>query len=275
MSVWRRLRRRSARRILRLDAGQCDERVLEIVAGRSACAVRPASRAPRPGPSAMTTIESQSADTSCITWLENSTHRPCSRSRRTMSRTARVLITSRPLVGSSSSTFDGSWTSARAIADLGALAVREAGRCGDRRSRSCRAGRTVRRRVASSARPLRPCSSPKYSDVLARGQPRIQAEAVGQHAEPGLRLLRSAHRIDVVDLDAAVVRPHHRVQHPQRRRLAGAVRAEQSRDRPLSAVKVTPFDGVHAPNRLWMQSTGSRRLPGGRCHGASGRVRPA
>ena len=43
---------------------------------------------------------------------------PRPRSRRTMVRTARVLMTSSPLVGSSSSTFCGSWTSARARATL-------------------------------------------------------------------------------------------------------------------------------------------------------------
>ena len=109
-----------------IEAGERHERVLEILwpvcrAARRAC------RGRRRVPRAITTIESQSADTSCMTWLENSTQRPSSRSRRMIARTARVLITSRPLVGSSSSTFCGSCTSARASADLGALAVREAG----------------------------------------------------------------------------------------------------------------------------------------------------
>ena len=108
-----------------------------------------------------TMTESQSADTSCITWLENSTQRPSPRSRRMISRTARVLITSRPLVGSSSRTFCGSWTSARAKRDLGALAVREAGGAaiGDR-GHVEQLEQLLRARCAGAS-PLMPCSSPK------------------------------------------------------------------------------------------------------------------
>ena len=49
-------------------------------------------------------------------WLENSTHLPAFFNSRISSRIARVAMTSSPLVGSSSSTFCGSWISARAIA---------------------------------------------------------------------------------------------------------------------------------------------------------------
>jgi hypothetical protein len=62
------------------------------------------------------TISSHSAETSCITWLEKRTHLPASRSRRITSRSLRVVITSRPLVGSSSMTLGGSCTSVRAMA---------------------------------------------------------------------------------------------------------------------------------------------------------------
>src|SRR5690606_10709983 len=69
-------------------------------------------------PDAMMTISSQSAATSCMTWLENRTHFPRWRSSRTRSRSARVAITSRPLLGSSRITFCGSCTSARPSATL-------------------------------------------------------------------------------------------------------------------------------------------------------------
>ena len=87
-------------------------------------------------------------------------------------------------------------------------------------------------------------------DVLARRQPRIQARHVRQHAEPRLRPLRLGHGIHVVDRDRARVRPHQRVEHPQRRRLAGAVRPEQARDRAVSAVKLTPSTAVTVPKRF-------------------------
>src|SRR5262249_6056336 len=56
-------------------------------------------------PLATTMMRSQSADTSCMMWLENSTQQPSARRRRMRSRIVRVLITSRPLVGSSSRMF--------------------------------------------------------------------------------------------------------------------------------------------------------------------------
>ena len=62
----------------------------------------------------MITIRSQRSETSFIAWLEKSTAEPRSRNSRIISRIRRVLITSSPFVGSSSSTFCGRWTSARA-----------------------------------------------------------------------------------------------------------------------------------------------------------------
>ena len=62
------------------------------------------------------TMRSHSAETSCITCDENSRHLPPAASPRSSSRSARVLMMSRPLVGSSSRITAGSWTSARAIA---------------------------------------------------------------------------------------------------------------------------------------------------------------
>ena len=62
------------------------------------------------------TTSSQSAATSCMTWLENRMQCPMPRSFRISARRARVAMTSRPLVGSSSSRFFGACTSARASA---------------------------------------------------------------------------------------------------------------------------------------------------------------
>src|SRR5690606_28318786 len=52
-------------------------------------------------PLAMMTMRSHSAATSCMMWLEKITQRPSARSWRRNSRIARVVMTSRPLVGSS------------------------------------------------------------------------------------------------------------------------------------------------------------------------------
>jgi hypothetical protein len=66
-------------------------------------------------------------------------------------------------------------------------------------------------------------------DVLAAREPRIQAEAVGQHAEPRLRALRRLDRVDRRRPRCCRHRAHHRIEHAQRRRLAGTVRSEQAR----------------------------------------------
>ena len=62
-----------------IEAGERDECILEILmAGLLTELVGRAVTRPRV-PLAITTIESQSADTSCMTWLEKSTQRPSSR----------------------------------------------------------------------------------------------------------------------------------------------------------------------------------------------------
>src|SRR5215470_14506446 len=67
-------------------------------------------------PLPITITRSQMAVTSCMMWVENKTHLPCSFRRRTRARRARVLITSSPLLGSSISMFCGPCTRARASA---------------------------------------------------------------------------------------------------------------------------------------------------------------
>ena len=115
----------SCRRLV-FEPRQRHERILEIVVtGLRSQLVRRARRR-RLFPRAITMIESHNAETSCITWLENSTQRPSARSRRMMSRTARVLITSSPLVGSSSRTLLRVMDQRARERHLGPLAMREA-----------------------------------------------------------------------------------------------------------------------------------------------------
>ena len=99
--------RRSRRRMR--PRGVADPNWARSVSGVPAATTRPWSTI---------TMSSQSAATSCMTWLENRMQWPAARSRRTSARSARVAITSSPFVGSSSSRFRGACTSARASATL-------------------------------------------------------------------------------------------------------------------------------------------------------------
>lgn len=85
----------------------------------------------------------------------------------------------------------------------------------------------------------------EVTDVLARGQPRIESEAVGQHAEPFLRLLWRRHPVDLVHVNLAGVGLHHAVQHSQRRCLAGAVRPENAGNRPVGCLEADVVDRLH------------------------------
>ena len=133
-------------------------RLVQPVAARSSSGVPSAATRPR----AMTTIRSQSCATSCMMWLDSSTQRPSSRSASRNPRSDRVVMTSRPLVGSSSSTLRGSCTSARAIAVLVRWPCEKPS--ARRSMKSCIPS-------ASTSRPVRcairlasiPCSWPKYS----------------------------------------------------------------------------------------------------------------
>ena len=167
----------------------------------------------------------------------------------------RVLITSSPLVGSSSSTLRGSWTSARASATLVRSPCEKPPRAaiGDRRP--CRAVSSSSRVRCASAPAGQPLQLAVVVDVLARRQSRIEARDVGQHAQPRLRPLRIAPRHRRRPPRSARVRPHQRVEHPQRRRLAGAVRSEQAGDGAIAATKLTSSTAVTAPNCLRDSST--------------------
>ena len=74
-------------------------------------------------------------------------------------------------------------------------------------------------------------------DVLARAQPRVQAAPVGQHAHARQRLARALCHVNTVHHHAARVGCDQARQHAQRRRLAGAVRAEQAGDVAVTGLK--------------------------------------
>src|SRR5690625_1045655 len=77
--------------------------LLPLRASRSSAVPSAATR-----PSEIMTMRSHRAATSCMMWVERTTQRPCWRSCLRNSLSARVVITSRPLVGSSSRMVRGS-----------------------------------------------------------------------------------------------------------------------------------------------------------------------
>ena len=188
---------------------------------------------------------------------------PAARSFRISARRPRVAITSRPLVGSSSSRFRGACTSARASATLmrspcekpfaRRSAIAAEVELGDE---LLDARRRARRRSS-------PCSSPEVGDVLARGELRVDAGAVRQHADPARapRAGRTATSTPSTAARAGVGREHG-VEDAQRRGLAGAVRAEQAGDAPVPRLEA---DAVAPPARrrsaARARRRGSRRAP--------------
>src|SRR6185312_1187930 len=70
----------------------------------------------------------------------------------------------------------------------------------------------------------------EVDDVLARGQALVQAARVGQHAQAPAYRDRIGRRVDAIDQHLTGIGLHQRVQTTQRRRFAGAVRAEQAGD---------------------------------------------
>ena len=67
------------------------------------------------------------------------------------------------------------------------------------------------------------------ADVLAGGQARVDAAGVGEHADPPPHLVAVAHDVVPGDLRGPGVGDDQRREHPQQRRLAGAVGPEQRR----------------------------------------------
>jgi hypothetical protein len=87
-----------------------------------------------------------------------------------------------------------------------------------------------------------PVQSPVVDDVLARREPRVQPARVRQHAQPRARALRVARGRQPVDLEAPGVRRDEADEHPQARRLAGAVRPQQPRDGAVGSHQAEAVD---------------------------------
>src|SRR5258706_2158068 len=150
-------------RELRLHGGAPSPARCTKASSRSARPLEASSSADVPcattDPLPMITIASHNAETSCMTWLEKRTHLPASRSLRTTSRRLRVVMTSRPLVGSSSRTLGGSCTRARAIATFILSPCEKPSVRRSRRSPISSSSASLAMAAANAARGI-PCSSP-------------------------------------------------------------------------------------------------------------------
>ena len=149
---------------------------------------------------------------------------------------------SRPTVGSSSSTSRGRWTSARAISSRRRMPPE---------SLSTRVSRRSRRLAISSARSIAARRSARGDavevredeQVLLDGQRHVEVVELRDDAALRARLLRLAGQRVAEHLELALVGDRLRGEHAHRRRLAGAVRAEQADARPLRDVEVEAVDG--------------------------------
>ncbi len=90
----------------------------------------------------------------------------------------------------------------------------------------------------------------KIFDVLARGQPLVEAARIGQHTQAPPRFQRLARGIQAIDQHAATIRPHQRVQHAQRGGLARAVGAEQTGDATVGRGEADTGNGLYRAEAL-------------------------
>ncbi len=85
----------------------------------------------------------------------------------------------------------------------------------------------------------------EITDVLARRQAGIQAPGVGEGADAALGGQAVGDRIQAVDAGGAPIRAHDGIEDAQRRRLAGAVGADQGGDLAVAGGEAQSVEGMH------------------------------
>ena len=83
-------------------------------------------------------------------------------------------------------------------------------------------------------------------EVAPPGERAVDDRLLEDDAAHPPRSQRVPRDVEPGEARGAARRPHRRRQHPDRRRLAGAVRAEQAEDLAGAHVELDPFDGLHA-----------------------------
>src|SRR5690606_27002998 len=81
-------------------------------------------------------------------------------------------------------------------------------------------------------------------EVLGDGEVVVQAVVLGTHADVALERLAVGDEVPSEEPDAPSVGLEEAVEHAERGRLAGAVRAEQAEHAPALAAQIEPVDGV-------------------------------
>ena len=190
--------------------------------------------------------DSHSASATSIWWVEKTTVRPRSRSSRNASRRSITLTGSRPVNGSSMSRTCGSCRTAAMNWIFCWLPFES---CSARRSarssaRNRRSQSIATRRARSAGTPWRPAEE---LELLEDAHPRVQAALLGQVA-PGRA--REAVALDAAPGDPAGVGLEHAEGDPHRRRLARAVRAEESEHLALRDLEREVVEGHDAAEPL-------------------------
>src|SRR5690606_6876269 len=101
-------------------------------------------------------------------------------------------------------------------------------------------------------------------EVLGDGEVVVQAVVLGTHADVALERLAVGDEVPSEEPDAPALGLEAAVEHAERGRLAGAVRAEQAEHAPALAPQIEPGDGV-AGAEAFDETFGDeeRRLHGG------------
>ena len=221
---------------------------------------RPVEREQR---SCSTATRSASRSASSRLCVDTRIAQPAARRSSSSCRTLRVTSGSRPDVGSSSSRTAGSCSSARASATFCRMPFDSSAARVDRRGRSARTSRARDRRAVGVARARRGrrrrC---RFSRTVRRSQ------RPGDSVRNPIRLRSAdaggARQRHAVDRDRAARRRDQPRQHPHRRRLAGAVRAEQRDDLAAPDLERHVVDGGARERREAGAVRSRRRRSAGR-----------
>ena len=198
-------------------------------------------------PLAMMTTSSHTSSTRSSWWLEKMTPTPAAARSRTTSVIVAMPIGSRPLNGSSRTSSSGSWASATASwtrcwlpCDSSSSFDLARSPRPIRSSQRARRGRRVLR--------LHPVLLGEVRELLEDPHPRVQAALLGHVAEPQPRLAADDR---AVPADLAAVRPGQAEDAAHRRRLAGAVGAEEADDAAGRGLERRAIEGGRRRRSAW------------------------
>ena len=218
----------------------------------------PACRRRPPGPRSMTTMRSHSRSASSTSWVTSTTVVPASRTWRTTSQVWRRATGSRFWVSSSRNTSSGRPTSASATNSRWRSPPDSAPNGRRQRAPSCH---------SSASSPSRPGRRVQRGEQLQRLADPHAARA-GRRPGAGRRSAGAAgrrpRRVEAEHPDPAAVGPAQALEDLDRRRLAGAVRAEQAEQLPALDGERDAAHDLGRRRSAW-RGRGPRRRRAGSC----------